>query len=67
MIKEIGRIAVYFLMFFVSFFCLSSLDLAKILLPVNNRALKAQLLLMLLSMALAYLAGSFIFEIMYKI
>lgn len=53
-------------MFIFSFYCLSSLDLAKLLLPVENRVAKAQFLVILLSLALGYLSAQFILAIIYK-
>ncbi|MDI9540018.1 MAG: DUF1146 family protein [Bacillota bacterium] len=66
MYKEITRIALHFIMFIVSFYCLSSLDIAKILLPVENRVAKAQFLVILLSMALGFLSAQFILAIIYR-
>ncbi|NMA16012.1 MAG: DUF1146 domain-containing protein [Erysipelotrichia bacterium] len=66
MFKEVSRIALHFIMFIFSFYCLSSLDLAKVLLPVENRVVKAQFLVILLSMALGYLSSQFILAIIYK-
>lgn len=66
MAKEITRIALHFIMFIASFYCLSSLDLAKILLPVENRVAKAQFLIILLSMALGFLSAQFIMAIIYR-
>lgn len=66
MFKEVSRIALHFIMFIFSFYCLSSLDLAKVLLPVENRVAKAQFLVILLSMALGYLSSQFILAIIYK-
>ena len=54
-------------MFGFSFYALSSLDLSKVLLPVANRKGKAQLLLVLLSLALGYLAAEFILAIRFQI
>ncbi|MGI6510404.1 MAG: DUF1146 family protein [Erysipelotrichaceae bacterium] len=67
MYQEITRIAIHFIMFVASFYCLSSLDIAKLLLPVENRVAKAQFLVILLSMALGYLSAQFILSIMYRI
>ncbi len=67
MFEEIARIFIHFVMFGVSFYALSSLDLAKLLLPVNNRNTKAQLLLILLSLALGYLTAQFILAIRYQL
>jgi len=65
--KEIARILLHFAAFGFCFYALSSLDLAKVLLPTNNRKTKAQLLLLLLSAALGYLVAQFILAIMYNI
>lgn len=67
MYQEVTRIAIHFIMFVASFYCLSSLDIAKLLLPVENRVAKAQFLVILLSMALGYLSAQFILSIMYRI
>ncbi len=66
MYQEVSRIALHFIMFVASFYCLSSLDLAKILLPSENRVVKAQFLVILLSLALGYLSAQFILAIIYK-
>lgn len=67
LIKEIARILLYFAMFGFSFYSLSSLDLAKIMLNCSNRKAKAQLLLILLSLALGYLSAQFILTIQFQI
>ncbi|MGI6607592.1 MAG: DUF1146 family protein [Erysipelotrichaceae bacterium] len=67
MFKQITRITLHFIMFIFSFYCLSSLDLAKIMLPVENRVTKAQFLVILLSMALGYLSAQFVLSIIYKL
>lgn len=63
MIKYV-RITVYFLMFILTFYCLSGIDLGKVMLPGKNRAFKGQMLLWLLSLAVAYGATEFIFALM---
>ncbi len=55
---------IYLVMFGLSFFALSGLDLGKLCLPGKNRAFKAQLLLLLMSLALGYLTGQFFIAIM---
>ncbi len=67
MFEELARIIIHFLMFGVSFYALSSLDLAKVLLPVKDRSTKAQILLVLLSLALGYLSAQFILAIRYQL
>lgn len=67
MFEELARIIIHFLMFGVSFYALSSLDLAKVLLPVKDRSMKAQILLVLLSLALGYLSAQFILAIRYQL
>ena len=67
MFEELARIIIHFLMFGVSFYALSSLDLAKVLLPVKDRSMKAQILLVLLSFALGYLSAQFIMAIRYQL
>ncbi len=67
MFEELARIIIHFLMFGVSFYALSSLDLAKVLLPVKDRSMKAQILLVLLSLALGYLSAQFIMAIRYQL
>ncbi|MBQ6655214.1 MAG: DUF1146 domain-containing protein [Erysipelotrichaceae bacterium] len=65
-ISEIARILLHFAMFGFSFYALSSLDLGKLILPVENRTVKAQLLLILMSLALGYLSAQFILAILYQ-
>ena len=66
-VEEIGRILLYFITFGLSFYCLSGIDFAKVMLPKNDRPAKAQFLLILLSMALGYLVAQFILAIMYHL
>ena len=66
-INEIARILLHFAMFGFSFYALSSLNLGKIMLPGSSRAVKAQLLLILLSLALGYLSAQFILAIVYQL
>lgn len=65
MIKEIARIFIHFAMFGFSFYCLSGLDLSKIMLPGPQKNAKTQTLLILMSAALGFLAAQFILAIMY--
>ncbi len=67
MIKEIARIFIHFAMFGFSFYCLSGLDLSKLMLPGPERNTKATVLLLMLSAALGYLTAQFLLSIMYKI
>jgi len=64
---QIMRIGLYFVMFGLSFYCLSALDMGKILLPVKNRDTKAQVLLLMLSAALSYWVSEFLLGIMYHV
>ena len=61
--KLIYPLTVYFVMFSLSFYCLSGLDLGKIMLPSDKKTVKAWILLWLMSLALGYLAGTFILTI----
>ncbi|MBQ7223400.1 MAG: DUF1146 domain-containing protein [Erysipelotrichaceae bacterium] len=63
--REIARIILHFATFGFSFYCLSSLDLGKIMLNSPDKRTKAQLLLVMMSMALGYLSAQFILAIMY--
>ncbi|MGN1399313.1 MAG: DUF1146 family protein [Erysipelotrichaceae bacterium] len=60
---QIVKIITYFICFTVSFYCLSGVDFSKILLMNKSRVVKAQLLLVLLSLALGYLSGQFLIAI----
>ena len=64
---EIARILLYFAMFGFSFYCLSGLDLSKIMLNTPERGVKGQAFLILMSLALGYLAAQFILGIVYQI
>ncbi|MBQ1877481.1 MAG: DUF1146 domain-containing protein [Erysipelotrichaceae bacterium] len=64
-VREIARIILHFATFGFSFYCLSSLDLGKIMLNSPDKGTKAQLLLVMMSMALGYLSAQFILAIMY--
>ncbi|MBQ9035880.1 MAG: DUF1146 domain-containing protein [Erysipelotrichaceae bacterium] len=66
-IKEIARIILHFGTFAFSFYCLSGLDLSKIMLKTPQRNTKAQVLLLMMSMALGYLVAQFILAIMYRL
>ncbi|MBQ1827242.1 MAG: DUF1146 domain-containing protein [Erysipelotrichaceae bacterium] len=61
------NMVIYLTMFALSFYCLSGIDLGAIMLPGRNRAFKGQMLLWLCSLALGYLAGSFILAITSRI
>ena len=65
MFDQILRVGIYILAFIASFYCLSGLDLAKVLRKAEVQ--KAQVLLLLMSMALGYLVGSFLLSIMSKL
>lgn len=66
-VNELTRIILHFAMFGFSFYALSSLDLGKVLLPGPGRGTKAQLLLILLSLALGYLSAQFLLAIVYQL
>lgn len=65
--KQIAQIFLHFAMFGFSFYCLSGLDFAKVLLPSQERVTKAKGLLILASLALGYLSAQFLLAIMYHI
>ncbi len=56
---------IYFVMFGLSYYAISGLDLGKLCLPGKNRSFKAQHLLVLMALALGYLTGQFFIAIMY--
>lgn len=58
MIEEIIRIGIYLVSFVLCFYTLSALDLQKLL--RKGKTVQAQILLLLLAMALAYLVAQFI-------
>ena len=64
-VEEIGRIVLHFVTFGFSFYCLSGLDLSKLMLNTPQRSTKAQVLLFMMSLALGYLSAQFILAIMY--
>lgn len=66
-IAEITRILLHFGAFGFSFYCLSGLDLSKLMLNTPQRTAKAQFLLLMMSMALGYLVAQFILAIMYRL
>jgi len=65
MFDQILKVGIYILAFIASFYCLSGLDLAKVL--RKSEVQKAQVLLLLMSLALGYLVGSFLLAIMSKL
>ena len=65
--REISRIFIHFAAFGFSFYCLSGLDLGKLMLKTPDRNTKATLLLVFLSLALGYLVAQFILSITYNI
>ncbi len=67
MVDEIIRIGLHFVCMAFSFYALSGLDLSKIMLNRPNRGMKGQALLVLMSMALGFLAAQFILAIQYQI
>ena len=66
-VKQIAQLVLYFMMMWASFWCLSSIDFAKIMLPVETRPAKARLLVILMSLALGFLSSQFILAIMNKL
>jgi uncharacterized membrane protein YwzB len=66
MTKEIIRIGMHFAMFIFAFWCLSGLNMGKYFLPGQAKR-KAQPLLIMLSLALGYLAAQFCLAIMYQL
>ena len=64
--SEIARIILHFAAFGISFYCLSGLDLGKLMLNSPEKGTKAQVLLTLMSLALGYLSAQFILAIMYQ-
>jgi len=65
--KELCRVVLYFMMFGVSFYCLSGVDFGKVFLNQPNKSFKAQMLLVLLSLAIGFLATQFILAIMFQL
>ncbi|MDD6468144.1 MAG: DUF1146 family protein [Erysipelotrichaceae bacterium] len=61
MIHHIVVVVVHFLSFFVSFYCLTGLNLEKIL--FKGQVAKAQVFLLLSSIALGYLVAQFFLTI----
>ena len=66
-IKELARILLHLVMFGFSFYGLSGLDVSKIMLNTPQRSAKAQLLLILASLALGYLSAQFILALTYNL
>ncbi len=66
-LKEVARIFIHFAGFGFSFYALSGLNLSKLMLNTPDRSVKAQTLLILMSLGLGYLAAQFILAIMYKL
>ena len=66
-IREIARILLHFGAFGFSFYCLSGLDLSKLMLNTPQRSTKGQVLLLMMSMALGFLVAQFILAIMYRV
>lgn len=60
---QVVKIIIYFICFTASFYCLSGVDFSKFLLMSKNRVIKAQMLLIILSLALGYLSGQFLIVI----
>jgi uncharacterized integral membrane protein (TIGR02327 family) len=66
-INAIVKIILHIITFSFSFYCLSGLDLSKIMLNTPERGAKGQILLFLMSMALGYLVAQFLIAIMYSL
>ena len=66
-VEEIARILLHFGCFAFSFYCLSGLNLSKIMLNVPAKSTKGQILLFMMSMALGYLCAQFILAIAYHL
>ena len=60
--QQIIKVVIYTVSFLVSFYALSGLDVAKLL--RKSEVKKAQVLLMLLAIGLAFIVGSFFVQIM---
>ena len=66
-INAIVKIILHIITFSFSFYCLSGLDISKIMLNTPERGAKGQILLFLMSMALGYLVAQFLIAIMYSL
>lgn len=66
-INAIIKIILHIITFSFSFYCLSGLDLSKIMLNTPERGAKGQVLLFMMSMALGYLVAQFLIAIMYSL
>lgn len=66
-INTIVKIILHIITFSFSFYCLSGLDLSKIMLNTPERGAKGQVLLFMMSMALGYLVAQFLIAIMYRL
>ena len=66
-INTIVKIILHIITFSFSFYCLSGLDLSKIMLNTPERGAKGQVLLFIISMALGYLVAQFLIAIMYRL
>ncbi|MBQ1315292.1 MAG: DUF1146 domain-containing protein [Erysipelotrichaceae bacterium] len=66
-INTIVKIILHIITFSFSFYCLSGLDLSKIMLNTPERGAKGQVLLFMMSMALGYLVAQFLIVIMYRL
>ena len=66
-IYTIVKIILHIITFSFSFYCLSGLDLSKIMLNTPERGAKGQVLLFMMSMALGYLVAQFLIVIMYRL
>ena len=65
--KEISRILLHFAAFGFSFYCLSGLNLSKLMLNTPEKDTKAMILLIFMSLALGYLVAQFLLAIVYVI
>ena len=66
-LNAVVKVILHIITFSFSFYCLSGLDLSKIMLNTPERGAKGQILLFLMSMALGYLVAQFLIARMYSL
>ena len=66
-LHTVVKVILHIIPFSFSFYCLSGLDLSKIMLNTPERGARGQILLFLMSMALGYLVAQFLIAIMYSL
>ena len=66
-LNAVVKVILHIITFSFSFYCLSGLDLSKVMLNTPERGAKGQILLFLMSMALGYLVAQFLIAIMYSL